>query len=318
MNILRKVHCSILMISAILLISTNSFCQINQNKIQGESVMEVKSIQEQLIFTTVRIEAILKNAETSTGTGFIFSYQIGEGAYHFLVTNKHVIKGSITGKLEFNIKSQEKVELGNKFSITINDFEQFWIGHDNPDIDIAITPFVPIVNDIKERYNKDLFYKSIPSNYVPTKEVLETIDVIEDIIFIGYPNGLYDQKNLLPIVRKGITATPATIDFNGTSTFLIDASVFPGSSGSPVFLYNAGVFTHKGSERPFAGTRLIFLGILASVYIRQDVNTLEVTTIPAKDIPFVKTSQMIDLGTVFKSSCIVELIESFLKKRGVL
>jgi hypothetical protein len=45
---------------------------------------------------------------------------------------------------------------------------------------------------------------------------------------------------ILPIsprfFRRGMTATPPQLDYCGRPTFLIDASVFGGSSGSPVFL----------------------------------------------------------------------------------
>ena len=54
-----------------------------------------------------------------------------------------------------------------------------------------------------------------------------------------------------------------------------------------------GSYTKKGTNDLFAGTRLMFLGIVASVFIKQDINTLEVVTIPAKDVPIVKTNQMI-------------------------
>lgn len=56
------------------------------------------------------------------------------------------------------------------------------------------------------------------------------------VTFIGYPNGLYEFTSLLPIVRQGYAATAMHIDHGGKPTFLIDAFVFPGSSGSPVFL----------------------------------------------------------------------------------
>lgn len=45
-------------------------------------------------------------------------------------------------------------------------------------------------------------------------------------------------------------------------------------------------------------------------------NAIEMITIPTKDIPIVQTNQMIDLGLVFKSGCVVEAIESLLRKHG--
>lgn len=279
--------------------------------------MEIKSTFENLIFTTVRIETTLKNGGRSTGTGFVFNYEHNDKHFLFIVSNKHVVKDAIEGRLEFNHKKDGEPDLGNKYTLTITDFENRWIGHPDTDIDVAITPFVPILNELK-KVNVDIYYRAIPASLIPSEDITREIDAVEDIIFIGYPNGIYDKKNLLPIVRKGITATPANIDFEGQPTFVIDASIFPGSSGSPVFICNVGSYTKKGTNDLFAGTRLMFLGIVASVFIKQDINTLEVVTIPAKDVPIVKTNQMIDLGVVFKSSCIVEVIENFLNKHNLL
>jgi len=43
---------------------------------------------------------------------------------------------------------------------------------------------------------------------------------------IGYPSGLWDTKNNLPIVRKGITATTPYFDYNGKREFLVDIAAF--------------------------------------------------------------------------------------------
>jgi len=53
----------------------------------------------------------------------------------------------------------------------------------------------------------------------------------------GYPNGVSDEVNNLPVVRKGITATPMFADYNGKPEFLIDCAIYEGSSGSPIFAH---------------------------------------------------------------------------------
>ncbi len=80
---------------------------------------------------------------------------------------------------------------------------------------------------------------------LPTEETIKIIDAFEESMFIGYSSGLWDDVNLIPITSKGITATPILINFQGKNEFLIDASAFPGSSGSPVFLYKTGAYLHK-------------------------------------------------------------------------
>ena len=94
-----------------------------------------------------------------------------------------------------------------------------------------------------------------------TEEQLKDLSAIEEIIFVGYPDSLRDEVNMTPITRRGITSTPLDQDFNGEPVFLIDASVFGGSSGSPVFILNQGSYTTPKALK--VGTRIIFLGIVA-------------------------------------------------------
>lgn len=274
-----------------------------------------ESIFENILFTTVRIEATLPNNSISTGTGFIFDYVNNDKHYLFVVTNKHVIKDSTEGKLSFNQSDGEKPILGKVFTIGYSNFEKQWIGHPQQDIDVAFMPFSPVLNELSQK-GVQIFFKTITPDLIPAdKQLREDIDAVEDIVFVGYPSDIYDRKNLLPVVRRGITATPISVDFEGKPTFLIDASIFPGSSGSPVFLCNIGSYSPKGKGL-HVGSRIFFLGVVASVFIRKDLNTIELIDIPTGKIPVVATTQMVDLGIVYKSIVIKELIEDFLKTRG--
>lgn len=273
-----------------------------------------ESIFENILFTTVRIEATLTNNSISIGTGFIFNYVKNDKQYLFVVTNKHVIKDSTRGKLTFNQSDGEKPILGKVFTIDYPNFENQWIGHSREDIDVTILPFAPVLNELSQK-GVQIFFKAVTPDLIPTDEVLiEKIDAVEDIIFVGYPSNIYDKRNLLPVVRKGITATPVSVDFEGKPAFIIDASIFPGSSGSPVFLCNIGSYSPKGKGL-VVGSRVFFLGVVASVFIRKDLNTIELIDIPTGKVPIVATTQMIDLGIVYKSIVIKELIEEFLKTR---
>ena len=196
----------------------------------------------------------------------------------------------------------------------IDEFEKIWFGHEKDNVDVAITPFVPILNYIHKQ-GVQIFYKSIPDSLIPNEESLKRIDAIEEVLFIGYPCGLWDQRNFIPIVRKGVTATPIYIDFNGEKQFLIDASVFPGSSGSPVFLYNVGTFWDRKTKATVVGNRLLFLGILSHVFQMPDTGEV---IISSKNMPLVKTKQLLDIGIVFKAETIIETIRCFLKSKNIL
>lgn len=79
---------------------------------------------------------------------------------------------------------------------------------------------------------------------------------------IGYPNGIWDFKNNMPIVRRGITATNPKLDYNGLPIFIIDCACFPGSSGSPVLIFNQGSYTDARGNINLGTGRVILLGVL--------------------------------------------------------
>ena len=77
--------------------------------------------------------------------------------------------------------------------------------------------------------------------------------------------------NKLPVIRQGITATPIWNDFNGEYKFLIDGGVYPGSSGSPVFICNQGAYSCNSGI--VVGSRLYFVGIISDTYQREDTTS---------------------------------------------
>lgn len=275
--------------------------------------MQVKSTAEQLFFTTVRIETET-NQGLGAGTGFFFQYAAGEERYLFIVTNKHVVRGANRGGMLFTTREDDQPTLGNRFTLTIENFEQSWFSHPDDEIDIAIMPLVPILNEIS-KINKQVFFKTITNDLVIDSSRLAELDAIEEVLFIGYPSGIFDTANLTPIARRGITATPIALDYDGKKMFLIDASVFPGSSGSPVFIFNTGGYASKDGGF-VVGSRLLFIGVVSSVVFREDTGRIEFREIPTRNIPIIRTRQMIDLGLVFKAETVLETIEAFLKAHG--
>jgi len=120
---------------------------------------------------------------------------------------------------------------------------------------------------------------------------------------IGCPNGIYDEVNKMPLVRRGITATSIGKKYEGKPYFLVDMACFPGSSGSPVFIYNQSGYFNKKTNSNIVGTgRLFFVGVLfAGPTI---TNTGQVVL---SKMPTVQVSSMMHLGYVVRSSEILEL-----------
>lgn len=278
--------------------------------------MQVDSIAEQLFFTTVRVDTLAQDGNSGSGTAFFFSYKRGETTFPFVVTNKHVVSGMREGALSFMRRQDQTPQLGQGFRLRIDDWQQAWFGHPSPEIDIAICPFAPLESHIKQQHGLDLFYRYVSDEMIPTVEQAATLDALEPVTFIGYPNGIWDSKNLLPIARRGMTASPIAVDFENTPRFLIDASVFGGSSGSPVFLLSQGMYTNK-TGGTVLGSRLLFVGVIAAVFFRTQLNQIVSVPIPTQVQPMAKQQEMLDLGIVFKARTVVETVEAFLKARNV-
>ncbi len=277
--------------------------------------MLVESIAEQLFFTTVRVDTVSNDGLPGAGTAFFFAHKIGEITYPFIVSNKHVVSGMREGFLTFLQRQENQPLLGKGFRLAILDWQNAWFGHPDPEVDIAVCPFAPLESHIKQQNNIDVFYRWVSSDMIPSEEQLRKLDAIESVTFVGYPNGIWDQSNLLPVARRGTTASPISIDFENSPRFLIDASVFGGSSGSPVFILNQGMFTDKSGATTI-GSRLLFLGVIARVFFRTQLNQIISVPIPTQVQPMAKQQEMIDLGIVFKARTVVETVESFLKARN--
>jgi len=185
----------------------------------------------------------------------------GDEVIPAVVTNKHVINGAVKGSFCLTLKGDNGEPLiGKHLKIEFDNFEAQCIKHPEEDVDLAVFLAGPILNQAKQQ-GKEFFFTTLDEGIVPPEEFYEQISSMEDVVMIGYPNGIWDSKHNLPLIRKGITSTHPKYDFNGKPEFLIDAACFPGSSGSPVFLANLGTyFDKKGNTN--VGTRLGLLGVL--------------------------------------------------------
>lgn len=254
-------------------------------------------ISTELLFVTAPLEAKKGGSSISSGTSFIISIQVDEkNTIPILVTNHHVIKGSDSVSIEFftNKDMTEDNNINDK-KITVELATESFSKYMSEILDIAFIPIGPILEKLAKN-NVKVFFKSIDKKLLIMGDQEKNLEAIEEVIFIGYPYGLEEISNKLPIVRRGITATPVWSNHN-PGTFLIDAGVFPGSSGSPVFIYQK-IFSD--GKNAFFGTRLIFLGMIKGSFFIGDAPKL-----------------FIGIGETIKAKKIFEFIEEKLKLSGV-
>ena len=258
---------------------------------------------------TVRIETKY-NSKIGVGTGFFLKFRVFGGGGNYIVTTKHLVKNMDSIFLYF-LKSDEKriPILGKTIKYRIPNHEKKFIFHDS--YDLAILPFEPILKDLKEK-GETIAYSSIRNLdfYLPPR-----YRGIEDVYFIGYPDGLWDTANYLPILRKGLTATILGINFGGQERFLIDANTIPGSSGSPVFI-QSNEYSYDEEEGEISNIKwLRFVGILdLGLEQRPKIGTVEIP-IPlsiSNDDP----KRRINIGGVIKARVLQDFIIDYLKKSG--
>ena len=245
------------------------------------------TLSETLIHSTIRI--ICGNGQAaSCGTGFFFLFSTDnpDVTIPVIVTNRHVVKGATSGTLLFSLCDDEQHYLpGKTHEYKISNFEQCWQFHPDKNVDLCVMPIAQFYKKYRPNpYN--LYMTYISEKDIPSAEEIENFSHIEDITVIGYPDGLWDQKNNLPLVRRGITASSLHYDFNGNSEFVIDAAIFGGSSGSPVFVYNDGYYMSRGGLS--LGHRAKLVGINRAVYLHPIHG--EITEINPTEVSLGKTA----------------------------
>lgn len=192
---------------------------------------------DELTYCTARIETTYPNGEKGTGTGFFFTLFEDKGiTVPLLITNKHVISG--TSECIFHLSGKKADGSPNdKLLIQVPGPGELggWKFHPDTDIDLCCLPLAAIV-ELCHKKGIEFFLRPLGRETMPRDEDYSNFSAMEDIIMVGYPNGLWDEKHNKPIIRKGITATHLCRNYMGRPEFMIDCACFPGSSGSPVFL----------------------------------------------------------------------------------
>lgn len=278
--------------------------------------MKADTPDQQLFFCTTRIEA--KSADgkqTSVGTGFVFSQKIDEKRHAlFIVTCRHVINGFANASFSFVESKDGKPNLGEKCEVTVPDLQSFAFYDPDPKVDVALIPLGPILNYF-EANGKRPFFRSLSKELVPNKNQAEELSAIQSVVFVGYPSGMRDEKNLLPIARRGFTASPYVVDFNGLPLFLIDASVFPGSSGSPVMVLDQGAYASGGGLA--MGSRAHFLGLVSLAYFKPVEGEIQFKPTPSQYVPVYTQQRFLNIGGVIKAKAILNTIEEFFKAHPI-
>ena len=273
--------------------------------------MKNMSLSEMLTYSTVLIECSNKDHTVGKGTGFIIQLHtdlINRSCVPVIITNYHVIENCECFLLDI-ICCDDHGNPNDQEVVTITDKLDVWIRHPDFEVDLCCLD----LRKILKKHNipiTSLFFFPLSQYYIHDNSFFEDFRAIEDIIMIGYPDGIADKYNHKPITRHGITATHIKYDYNGNKEFLIDLYCYCGSSGSPVFIFNEGQYT-DGHHNVIMGDRVILAGILRG---GQETLIQGKVKLDNNDSKFDSyTSIPINLGKVIKAEEILKF-EQFLKE----
>lgn len=191
------------------------------------------------------------------GTAFFLGYRKAL----FLITNKHLIEGHASFEVQRKDGGERHLIATRaddwRFHPAGLDLAAMLVTHDRfrthdaefEDLDIGVLAMDSVLDDL---------------------QLAARCNDVEAVTLLGYPDGFYDEYNYLPIARRGTTATPIWVDWNGKPEFLVDIAGFKGNSGGPVLLYDPGAYPVPGGGLSFVG-RLHFIGVLWGVFEQKNL-----------------------------------------------
>ena len=273
------------------------------------------NIADQLVYSTVKLTCY-NSKEKSDATAFFMIHEYDDKNIVALVTNKHAVTSDEEYKCFFDkaeivlTKSDKNGTPLDKEHITIHidKLEKRCIFHPDASVDLCFVFINDLISDVGRSGNIP-YYRCIGTDFSITEEVIQTLTPIEDIVMVGYPIGLIDEKNNKPVIRKGITATDIRLDYNGEREFVIDAACFHGSSGSPIFLRKMRLEKEKTENGVSIGMQpaYAFLGILYAGPVETVEGEIKIEVIPTSKNIYSESQHTINLGYVIKANVITEL-----------
>jgi hypothetical protein len=266
-----------------------------------------------LALSTTRLECTVAG-NLSVGTGYHYLFTVNGETVPAIVTNKHVIQGATQVRFDLQImptgyedrvQADGSVEGEIRRPVVFDAANLTVIHHPDANIDLCAILIGPVVHQLPAGYALKSF--ALNRHLHITPDEIQHIRSVEPILMLGYPNGLWDEANNRPLARQGLTASHALLNWNGTRQFVIDAACFPGSSGSPVFLYEDGMY-RTGGNNYSPGTRAMLLGTLWGGPTYTTEGRLVPEAIPTSlNVPVVPV--MMNLGYVIHASALDDLID---------
>jgi hypothetical protein len=272
------------------------------------------SFAQQIEHTAILLRTLDSQGKQYSGTGFFFNFfEIGDQTVTSIVTNKHVVAGMKKISMRWTRRTPAKEpDIGNVVNVEIEDVAQRVINHPDPNVDLAIIA----ISDLLTKYaneNRPIYSIGCNEKLIASEADLQKFQPIEEVLVVGFPDGYSDSTNNIPIFRRGVTATPVSLRFENKKQFMIDAAIYHGSSGSPVFLYNVGGWINENGQ-PQMGARFGLMGVVWGVYETATEGEIRIIPAPTQFQQKVISPIPHNLGACVPAYCILDFELEILKR----
>lgn len=226
----------------------------------------------------------------------------------WLVTNRHVVLPKINGQelipdtFSFHLRKIENSNLAwEPITLTKDELLSRTRFHRISDVDVCVVSILDLITERIKGGKKYMNWYAVHSEQLPGNNNI-SVEVADDAVIIGYPRGYYDNVHLYPIVKSGIIASRWGVPFKGNPYFLIDAKLFPGSSGSIVVSKPQQIAIVDGKIMYAKEKQFAFLGIYSGEPFLQD------HPIELDDMTIIRKKGF-DLGIVWYGYLVDEIIK---------
>lgn len=235
-------------------------------------------------FSVIRLRVDnLRTEKGAVGTGFIIELCNEPEPIFGVVTNRHIASaGTIITAFLYCAKDESSPLMQNGAVIEVPD-ENFVTYHPNPNVDLAILPLTPFVEQVNRKYDECVCMTPVKLNYIANRETATEYKANEQVVSFGFPYDTTGQYGTMPVFRQGKTVTHPLSSFMGLPQFLSDIEFSKGASGSPVFRVDSNTSTPEliGVYRAEASKEYRPSGTVNPITLRLSlcVRALEVNTL---------------------------------------
>ena len=233
----------------------------------------------------------------------------------WVITNRHVVMPKVNDveiyPSEITVHLRRGDELGRPewapIVLSGSDIGERVRFHPNNRVDVAaINVTEPMIQELNSNKNQFTYASPFPlsRDLLPRSNQTMQVEASSDLLVVGYPRGFYDHVNLFPIVKSGIVASRWGVGFQGDPCFLIDAKLFPGSSGSVVISKPVDMIVKDGRPLVLQNEDKAFM--LLGVFSGAPITQSEPVTVG--DLTIAQTLEY-GLGIVWYADTIEEILQ---------